>query len=334
MTDPKNILVIQLKRAGDVLVTTPVLSALKKAFPEASIDFLVDPPFAPLLENNPFLHAVRVYHRSSPWNTCRELRRARYDLIFDFQSSPRSILCGLFSNAGVRAGYKVTFWGHLLDRTVRRPGQGVSATEGKMSLLRSLFPLVAGAGERTFFLTDSERRWAAGILKQPPGSRHIVGLIPTHRRPSRRWSSSSFRVLAGMYAAQQAPVWLFWGPGEEDYVLDIARECPGSQMIPRTTLREMAALLEHCRLVVTNDNGPMHMAVAVGTPTVTLYGPTDPVAWNPGGPKHRALSAPGLQCLGCNLNECSFGHECMAALTPQSVFQEAEQLVRQAGVGA
>ena len=88
-------------------------------------------------------------------------------------------------------------------------------------------------------------------------------------------------------------------------------------MIPATSLREMAALLAACRLVVTNDNGPMHLAVAVGTSTLTLYGPTDPLAWNPGGPRHQAVQASDVPCLGCNLNECPFGHECMTHISPE-----------------
>src|SRR5262245_40851113 len=142
------ILVIQLKRAGDVIVTTPVLPALKKAFPGAKIDFLVDRPFSSLLTNNPSVSTVLLYDRKSPWKTALAIRAARYDLILDFQSSPRSILVTLFSGAKIRAGYKVTFWGLFIPHAMKRPGAGVSVPEGKMNLIRSLFPEVGPAGER------------------------------------------------------------------------------------------------------------------------------------------------------------------------------------------
>src|ERR1700733_5736906 len=100
---PRKILIIQLKRAGDVIVTTPVIKALHQALPDAKIDFLVDKPFAPLLENNPDLHHVQIYDRDHTWATWRRLRAASYDWIFDFQSSPRSILAGLYSGTKVRA---------------------------------------------------------------------------------------------------------------------------------------------------------------------------------------------------------------------------------------
>jgi ADP-heptose:LPS heptosyltransferase len=102
----------------------------------------------------------------------------------------------------------------------------------------------------------------------------------------------------------------------------IARRVPGGRIIPDASLRQMAALLNQCKMVVTNDNGPMHLAVAAGTPTVTIYGPTDPASWNPGGPRHRVLQAAGLRCLGCNLNHCPFGHECMTGITPGQVLSQ------------
>lgn len=327
MDKPSRILVIQLKRAGDVIVTTPVLAALRKTFPDAEIDFLVDRPFAPLLAHHPALRRAISYDRTAPWNTLRELRAARYDWILDFQSSPRSILMGLLSGVKVRAGYKVTFWGAFLNHAMRRPGRDVTATEGKMNLIRSLWLDVAPAGDRVITLSSSERQWAQQVSAAQSATRAPVGLIPTHRRDSRRWKAESFVALGQHFARQGAPVWLFWGPGEEDYVTAIQRAIPQSWMIPKTSMREMAALLERCQIVITNDNGPMHTATAVGVPTVTLYGPTDPQSWNPGGPRHRALRAEGLRCLGCNLNTCPFGHECMTQLTPEAVFKAAESLL-------
>ena len=321
--NPKRILIIQLKRAGDLVVTVPVLPALRSALPDAKIDFLVDPPFASLLENNPFINTIRCYDRGNVWATWRALRAASYDWIIDFQSSPRSILAGLFSGASIRAGYKVNFWGHFFNRSCKRPGAGISVTEGKMNLLRLLIPGLGSAGERQIFLTEAERSWAKGQMGARGMEEGAVGLIPTHRRLSRRWPAASFAKLARLIVAQGRPVWLFWGPGEEGYVSAIQQQVPETRMIPPTSLRQMASLLAQCRVVVTNDNGPMHLAEAVGAPTVTIYGPTDPFSWNAGGPKHKAIQAQGLGCLGCNLNECPFGHECMTQITPERVLAES-----------
>ena len=79
--------------------------------------------------------------------------------------------------------------------------------------------------------------------------------------------------------------------------------------------------------MTTNDNGPMHLAVAVGIPTVTIYGPTDPVAWNPGGARHQAIQALDVSCIRCNLNECPFGHECMTHVTPERGWEACKKVL-------
>jgi lipopolysaccharide heptosyltransferase II len=320
MESPNKILVIQLKRAGDVIVTTPVLPALRRILPKVDIDFLVDAPFASLLDHHPDIRRTHLYDRQAPWKSWHRLREESYDCILDFQSSPRSVIAGLLSGAKRRAGYRVSFWGQFFTESIKRPGSSVSVTEGKMTLIRSLWPEVGPAGERRIYLTLEERQWAESVMPTTTGAK-MVGLVPTHRRTSRRWGADSFVQLAQLLAKKGAMTWLFWGPGEKEYVETIAKKAPDSRMIPATSLRQMAALLERCQTVVTNDNGPMHLAVAVGTPTVTLYGPTNPLAWNPGVLPHRVIQAKGVGCLGCNLNQCPFGHECMTGISPDQVLE-------------
>ena len=183
--NPKRILVIQLKRAGDVIVTTPLLSSLRAALPGVEIDFLVDKPFAPLLENNPDIHRIQVYDRKAPWKTWWALRAASYDWILDFQSSPRSILAGLFSGARLRAGYRVSFWGRFFSRSIQRPGASVSVTEGKMMLGRELVP------------GDWRRRRSARLSRQggaPVGGSGDAGYAA--RKNGRPYSDAPPRVTA------------------------------------------------------------------------------------------------------------------------------------------
>jgi ADP-heptose:LPS heptosyltransferase len=330
MDNPKRILIIQLKRAGDVIETTPVIPALRQALPEAQIDFLVDRPFVPLLEGHPDLHQIRIFNRDAAWKTWREIRQGSYDVILDFQSSPRSVLAGLFSGARIRAGYRVTFWGKFFTHAIKRPGVECSVTEGKMSLARYVLPGVTAAGARLIALSAAERGWA---IQQMGKAQRAIGLIPTNRKVSRRWPPEAFAEAARLLIAQGHSVWWFWGPGEEDYVADIQRQVPESQMIPPTSLRQMAALLERCQAVIANSNGPMHTAVAVGIPTVTLYGPTDPRSWSPGGPRHRVVQASGVPCLGCDLNECPFNLECMTTVSAAQVVAEVQSVLK-VSVGA
>jgi heptosyltransferase-3 len=325
MDDPQSILIIQLKRVGDVILTTPIPALLKRRFPKARIGFLVERSGMPLLEGNPSIDQVHPYDKDHVWSSLAPVRSAGYEWVIDFQGSPRSAWIGFLSGARVTAGYRVPFWGHFYRHTVKRPGGPQPVTEGKLSLVASLTDALPPLPPAQIFLSTDERSWARQWCGLSNGM--IIGMVPTHRRASRRWSADSFVALAQRFIQKAQAVWLFWGPGEEQDVEAIHRAVPQTRMIPRTSLRQMAALLERCHVVVANDNGPMHLAHAVGAPTVTVYGPTDPRAWNPGGPRHRALQAEDVPCLGCNLNVCPFNHECMTHLSVERVWDAAQKLL-------
>lgn len=102
---------------------------------------------------------------------------------------------------------------------------------------------------------------------------------------------------------------------------------------PSTTLRQAAALLSRCDVTVANDNGLMHLSVALGLPTVTLYGPTWPESWNPRIPPHRWLQAEGLSCVGCNLDICPYKHECMEWVSAERVRRAVEETLLRVPAG-
>jgi lipopolysaccharide heptosyltransferase II len=328
MENPQRILLIQLKRAGDVLLTTPVATAVKSRWPSARLDFLVDKPFASLLENHPAIDTVRPYDRNSTWRTWSEIRAQKYDIVFDFQSSPRSALTVLASGAKKTAGYRVPFWGHVFSQAMRRPGDEKTVVQGKLSLVATLSGPLPETPATRLQLTAEEQQQAQ-VFRRGSSQKTVIGLVPTHRRASRRWLGSSFAVLAQRLNASGYACWVFWGPGEKDVAEAIQRQVPEARLIPDSSLRQMAGLFSCCDLVVTNDNGPMHLAVAVGAPTITLYGPTNPGAWNPGGSRHTIVQASNVTCLGCNLNECPFDHECMKGISPDAVFEKCQDFLGQ-----
>lgn len=329
MLSPRRILIIQLKRLGDVILTTPIPELLKRRWPQARVDFLVDQAFAPVLDHHPSIGRVQVYDRSHVWETIRRIRSEQYDRVIDFQCSPRSSLIVHAGGAPWTAGYRVPFWGNFYKETVKRPDGRQTVVEGKVSLIAPWAGPISDVPEPRIYLTPQEREWAREIMAQPP-SQEVIGLVPTHRRPSRRWKPESFAQVARLFDQRGAAVWLFWGPNEQGCVEFIQRIAPKAKLIPPATVRQMAALLERCRMVISNDNGPMHLAVAVGVPTVTLYGPTHPGSWNLGGLRNAVVQAEGLSCLGCNLNDCPFGHECMARIEPQRVFEISQHLLESA----
>lgn len=329
---PQKILIIQLRRVGDVLLTTPIPTILKKRFPEAKVDFLVEPSSADVLEGHPDVSEVLLYDRQKPLRSLKEIRSRWYDWVLDFLNNPRSAQIALFSGARVRAGFSVLGWGWVYNVRVSRvrvPQYGVLT---KCAILRALGVAVPDEQilPRVWLREENKKLAREWYAEKKMGEREIViGLIPTHRHPVRRWKGEGFAKVGDLLVQKYAcrVVW-FWGPGEEDVVKSARSSMKqSSEMIPLVKLKDMAAFLERCNLVVTNDNGPMHLSVAVGVPTVTVYGPTQPECWNPGGEKHRAVQAWGLSCLECNLNSCPYKHECMRWVSAEQVLKECEKIL-------
>lgn len=322
------ILIIQLRRIGDVIVTTPVIDALRAAFPDARIDFLVEDAAAPVLRDYPGLDEALVFDKRRFFHWLWEVRRRRYDWVLDFMNNPRTAQIALFSGAPVRAGYSVPGWG--LVYSVRRPHSRTPkyAVQHKFDLLRALGLTPPADALPRIRVTEEDfapaRAWwqAAGLDR----FRRRIGIVPTHRHPIRRWPAQRFAELMELLLREpdRAAV-LFGGPGEEDYIRPLAERFPGRAFqIPIGALRTAAALLARCDAVATSDNGLMHLSVAVGTPTVTVYGPTWPDSWNPRRAPHRWVQAHGLSCLGCNLDRCPYRHECMEWVSAARVAREME----------
>lgn len=338
---PRRILVIMLRRIGDVVLSTPAARALRRAFPAASIDFLAEPPAHEILEGLPFLDRVLVYGEGGrPASSLAaharwalRLRRERYDWVVDLMGNPRSATLAALSGAAVRAGpgHVAHRWAYN-RRMARSPEPCYSALE-KIRMLRSIgveadegdwlpelrLPPGAEAGAR-------EALARAGLPEGGP----LVGLAPASRRETRRWPESSYAELGRQLRERRgARLLVFWGPGEEALAERVARGIGArAAPSPRTgSLKELAALLGLCRLVVTNCNGPKHLAVARGVPTLTIHGSSDPAAWTPPDPRHQVIREESLFCIGCRRNECPYALECLRGLDPARVAAKAASML-------
>jgi ADP-heptose:LPS heptosyltransferase len=151
---------------------------------------------------------------------------------------------------------------------------------------------------------------------------------------TKRWGLDHFASLADtMIERFDAAVILTWGPGQYADVEEVKARMKHAPLIPpETTLPQLAALLKACTLVVSNDSGPMHLATAVGTPVLGIYGPTNPMLQGPYGPGHCTVRREGLDCLGCNLTSCPIGHPCMLDLSVATVVDAVLRLMETNGI--
>jgi len=330
--------VIKLRAVGDVILSTPVLPNLRAAFPDARIDFLVERSCRDAVEGNEAVDRVIAFDKRG-MNGARmllELRRARYDMVIDLFGNPRSALMTFASGARYRVGYDFRGRSYAYNIVVKPRGAEVHNVEFNLDALRRIgvpvlpasphFPL--SAGDREFARREAERLGLTGRL--------AIGFNPGTNRPAERWPAERFgglgRLLASRFGAR---ICVFWGPGEKPLADEIAARIGEAAVVaPPTSLKLLGAMFERCSLVVSNDSGPMHIAAALGAPTVGIFGPVNPLLQGPYGEKARFVRKEGLSCLGCNYDKtCPIGNPCMTELEPETVAGVVEELIVRCGLG-
>lgn len=324
------VLLTQLRRIGDVMMTTPSVRALKEAYPQARFSFLTEAPSDQVLRDNPYLDEVLVYPPGfgPRLRLVRELRRRRFAVAVDFFGNPRSAQLVRMSGAGLRIGFAFRGRRHLYTQSVAPSPERVYAAVDKARLLEPLgvtvssweldFPV--GEAER---VAAGERLRAVGVAE---GDR-LVTLSPVSRQPYKVWPPERFAQVADRLVREAgAKVLFLYGPGEEHFVEAVGAAMRETALpdlgIP--SLRELRALFESVDVHVGNDNGMKHIAAAAGTPTVAVFGRPWAVNWTPpGAPLHRALEFdPGCKS-ACRYPECKL--ECLSGVETDTVWQAARE---------
>jgi len=280
------ILVIVYKGIGDVLLTTPLLRALKTALPDSRLYFLTRRPSRKVLEGNPRLAGV-FYREDKP---LAAIRAAGIDITFDYMRSTSSGFYALFSGAKKRLAFKFSA-GRLFHNILPEKKQGGGYTVfDRLELLEPLGIPPAGPEMELAFKPENAARAGAFLAASgvKPGE-FTVTLDITSPREHRRWAPENFAGLADRLASELgARVIFLWGPGELDYVKAAMAAASGKHLLcPDFDLLDLAALFKQSSLHCGTSSAPMHLAVSQGTPTFTLYAPQNsPQSWSPPGPLH------------------------------------------------
>ena len=303
------ILVVRLSALGDLVHTLPVVAALRRALPDSRVDWLVDERFRELVNLVPAVERAIGWPRVNPdgivgfEQTIAELREQQYDVALDLQGLLKSAAAAWLSGARRVVGFEpaqlretATRWLHSEYATVDGSGHVV---EKNLALARHLgvdpgpweFPLRI---PQSPVVAETRRRMEVA------GDGQVVLLNPGTAWESKCWDPSRYGELAsrlrlecGLRSA------VSWGPSEKTRAEAVVSASNGSAvMAPPTGLSDLVALLNDAALVVAGDTGPLHLAAAVGTPVVGIYGPSDPVRNGPWAPTDRVVSARG-NCRCC-----------------------------------
>ena len=332
---PERLLLIQLRRIGDVLMTTPAVRALGQAYPQARLVYITEPSGAEVLRNNPHIDEVWPVSPKPGWSEIlrlvRRMRRRRFDIAIDFYSQPKSAVLTRLSGAPRRIGFDLRGrrWAYT-EPVEKPPGRRYSAFH-KEALLAPLG--VALDGPLPEIYPGAEQRAWADALLASLGVSHgdfLVALLPVSRQPYKVWPLDRWARLADwLIETTGAKVLPLWGPGEESFVVGVRGAMHASMLpdYPIPDLLQMAALLDRAGLYVGNDAGPRHIAIAVGTPTVGVFGRPWPENWTPpGDSRHRVVAHdPGCKS-NCTYPRC--GHlNCINGVTYDDVLRETQLAV-------
>jgi ADP-heptose:LPS heptosyltransferase len=334
--DPDRILVVELWHIGDVVLATAALPALRRRFPRAKLFLLAKPHARTILDGSglvdefiPFdfpwtafsgKYRVWRYHPVKLFRLFRQLRSAEFDVSIDCRMDPRSNLVAYLSGAKRRIGYDFgggSFW--LTDTVPARPDEGHKVDDW----VALLAPLGITGGERAPALSVSEEERTAaegelralGLLGKP-----LVAIHPGAREKVRRWDLRKFEAVAAHVLAT----------GVADVLVVLDDEGYG-RMSDATnvryisgTLEEIKAILSLADLVISNDSGPMHIAAAVGTPVVAIFGPQRKEWYGPYGSGHSVVSLEIMPCRPC-FDNCIFPEPvCLTGLGAEAVIAKVD----------
>jgi len=334
------VLIVKISALGDVVHALPVLAYLKSADPEVKIDWLVEKSFAPLLDGHPLIRRVHALEmrawRRQGWKQAvagtlgviRALRRERYDLVLDLQGNSKSGLFTLFSGAPLRVGFArdgAREWPNLLASNRRVPLTAADHHVGDRALALaraglpggSAAPLAGPLPVEAQALARIEALLAEEGLSEGP----LVVLHYGTTWQTKLWPLESWRQLAAQLAEAGLRPILTWGNDEERQAAQAIFGASGGRAViwPRGGLKELVALLSRVNLVVGADTGPVHIAAAVDTPTVSIYRVTDATRNGPRGEKHVRLQV-DLPCSPCLKKACERDGECGGRISVAQVF--------------
>ena len=318
-----NILIVRLGALGDVVHAVPAAAALRKAFPGAGIDWLVDAKHREIVG---LVTAVdRVIPLESPtlagWTSVlKTLRRTQYDVAIDLQGLLKSAVLARASGAARVIGFSI--W-HLREKTARPFYSDAHDAEGGHVIrknLRLLRALGVEDDEIRFPLADVPSKALDDLRRQIPADRGFALINPGAAWSNKRWPAERFGELASFLreACRLTPV-VLWGPGEQGLAETVlAASAAAAIAAPATGVADLVALARASALVVSGDTGPLHIATAVGTPTVSLFGPTDPDRNGPYSAKDVVVSR--FDGCGCHYDRrCHEATWCLGEVTVAEV---------------
>ena len=326
---PHRFLIVRLGSLGDVVHGIPTAAALRAHFPDARIDWLVDPRYVELLDRVRCLDArigVDTRHVLSTLRTIRDLRGVRYHAVIDLQGLAKSAVLARAARGEITIGFPKA---HLRESIARLwysetpdPGSAAHVIHKNLALLEPL-----GVRQpRVEFPLDVSVTRAAEQVRSRAGARGFALINPGAAWPNKRWPPDRFGALAALVRERHGlGSVVLWGPGEQSLAQSVVAASHGSaELAPETTITDLCALARDAKLLVSGDTGPLHIGAAVGTPIVALFGPTWAERNGPWSAADVVVTRAG-QCSCHYQRRCRTGKPCIEEITFAEVVGAVER---------
>ncbi|MFH1825451.1 MAG: glycosyltransferase family 9 protein [Candidatus Firestonebacteria bacterium] len=323
--DIKRILIIRLRYVGDLVLTTPLIRSLKTNFPESHLSYMAEPHYLQILKENPYIDELIPCEKKTFMSFMKTLLRVRskkFDLAIDLFGNPRSALISYISGANIRVGFDFRFRKYAYNRVV---GEDVK-DDSKKDALDVYEQVLNTIGVRTLnrkteiFLSKEEEKRANIFLKSKglEVKNDIIGINPGGQ-PARRWPKEKFAELGDRIIRDGKTVLLFSGPNEKELSKDIYNLMKRKPILAdELNLRELAAVINTCKLFVTNNTGAFHISVALGIPTIAIFRAKENETWFPYKDDKFVFISKDVECWPCHKNFCD-DLKCMKLISVDEV---------------
>ena len=330
------ILVVRTDRIGDVLLSTPVLEALRLKYPEAHIAMLVSKGSKEVVEGNPFLNETLVDEGEKASKLAKRLKAKRFDTAVVLHPTPR--LAWALSRAGIPLRVGTGYRGYSFLFTQRVYEHRKTALRHELEYNLSLAEALGASltdPQAKIFLSSEDRAWAKERLAKAgvkEGER-LVGIHPGSGGTARDWKPEKFGELGERIQKELDARAVVTGVEAEKDLADIVASKMSRSpvmIIGETNLKQLTAVLEREAAFISNSTGPMHLAAAVGTPVVALFPPIracSPKRWGPWGKGHKVILPKVPECKKCVETKCRYC-DCMDMITVDEVFIAVKEALK------
>lgn len=337
----KNILVVKLSAIGDVIHALPVSYAIKETYPDAHLTWVVEPPAYDILRDNPYIDEILIFEKKkfksfggflenfSPFKS--KLQQRKYDAALDLQGLFKSASIAYLSNAPVKLGTcNMREMSDKVSRPVVGPHANGHIVERYLDVARELgckvnkvvFPMVVS--DRDVDIARKVMQQCGACMENP----YVVFAVGANW-PNKRWTAKYFaQVSDWLYDRKIIPVIIGGGAVDEQIAAEINSytDIPPVNLVGRTSLKQLAYVIQNAQAVIGGDTGPVHLSAGVGTKTIMVMGPTDANRNGPYGQLENAIEAEH-ECKYCWKRACPKGEDCLAKIAPAQVIEKLERLL-------